>query len=315
MKTIYPFILIILFPISIFTQSIENIKNDNLFVFKWSNDFWYQTDEYYSNGFTFEFYNPVFKYNPFNFILLPNARESNSLEGITLTQDFYTPTELTDTVKQKADRPFAAYLLLGFKRISINKKHDLKLTSEIQFGIVGESAMGEEIQNGIHDLLPTSSFVYGWANQIRDDFCFNYTVGIEKQIWQTDWAEINLLGFAKIGTPFTQFDIGLNSRIGKFDKKYFAGFEHLSNDNWQLFFNADFRSRFILFNATLQGGLFNNNSVYTIDNPKPVVGDFLLGITFVYKTFRIEYAQSYLTPEIPNGKIHKWGTLNIRFGF
>lgn len=300
---------------SVAQDSTKVSESNHIVRFQWSNDFIHQTDQYFSNGFLLEYYNPIFEHNPFNFILFPRAKAKYVLEGISLTQDLFTPIELTDTVKQKADRPFAAYILIGAKRVLFSLKYKLRLTSEIQVGIIGESAMGKEIQNGIHDLLPTSSWVYGWANQIRDDFCINYFAQIEKEIYGKDWYEFNWVVSTKLGSPYTYLDAGTTFRFGKFDQKYLRDFESLSNLGWQSYFFADLRVRLVGYNATLQGGLFNNNSIYTIDNINRVVADLVTGINYSHKNFKIELAQHYMTKAYPEAKIHRWGYLNLRFGF
>lgn len=308
------FVVLIFCFISLKGADSTRVNPSNLFKFQWSNDFMHQTDQYFSNGFLFEYYNSIFKHNPFNFILLPTFKVKSSFDGITLMQDLYTPTELTDTIKQKADRPFAAYVLLGFKRITYSRKYKLKLSSEIQFGIIGESAMGEEIQNGIHDLLPTSSWVYGWANQIRDDFCINYFVEAEKNITSNNWIELNWVASFKLGSPFTYLDGGLSFRIGKFDKNYLRNFEFYSN-SFGLYLFGDIRGKIVGYNATLQGGLFNNSSIYTIDNINHYLLDIVTGIAYSSNSFKIEIAQHYLSKEYEKAKVHRWGYLNIKFGF
>lgn len=299
-----------------FAQSkSSNDSSYSIFKFQFSNDFLHQTDHYYSNGFLFEFYHPIFESNPLNYFLVPTDNSLINYYGLTAKQDFFTPTELSDTILQKSDRPFAAYILIGAKKISYDVSNRFRIVSELELGLIGKSALGEETQNGIHSFLPTSSDVSGWYNQIGNDFLINYSVEFEKSIWAADWININAVASTKVGSPFTHFEGGATIRLGKYDVDYLYEHETMSKMNWQAYLFADIRGRRVIYNATLQGGLFNNNSIHTVDIINKWVGDFTLGFAFIHNKFRVEIGQHYITPEYKGAKIHRWGYLNLQVGF
>lgn len=78
----------------------------------------------------------------------------------------YTPTDRERTDLIADDRPYAAALLfsLGYNA----RQSDHLRTSQIRFGIVGPSALGEQVQNGWHGIIGTGRF-RGWDNQLRDE--------------------------------------------------------------------------------------------------------------------------------------------------
>lgn len=313
-KTFY--ILLIIFSGTLYGQEkTADILPQNIISFKWSNDVIFETDYYYTNGLRFEFYFSFLKSNPVNYILLPSSDNSMKYYGLTLTQDLYTPTEVTDTLRLRADRPYAAYILLGFEKISYDRIKKLRIYSAFELGIIGESAYGKETQNVIHDWLPTTSTLFTWLNQIKDDFAINYTAEIEKGFWDGSWFNINGITSTKLGSPYTYLDAGFAGRLGKYDLNYHPDFAMSSNMDWQGYLFADFRGRFVLYNATLQGGLFNNNSIYTVDAIEHWVGDFSVGISVLYKYVKLDFGIHHITPEFEGGKEHKYGYLNIRAGF
>jgi hypothetical protein len=287
----------------------------NIISFRWSNDVIFETDYYYTNGLRFEFYFPFLESNPVNYILLPSPDNSLKYYGLTLTQDLFTPTEVTDTVLFKADRPYAAYILLGSEKTTYDSDKNLRIYSALELGIIGESAYGKETQNGIHDWLPTTSTYFNWLNQIKDDFAINYTAEIEKGFWEDNWFNVNGIASTKLGSPYTWFDAGFTARAGRYDHAYHPDFAMSSNDEWQAYLFADLRGRFVLFNATLQGGLFNNNSIYTVDAIEHLVGDFSAGITAIYKYVKLDFGIHHVTPEFEGGKLHRYGYFNIAVGF
>jgi hypothetical protein len=309
------YILMLLFSCSMAAQEIKEPLPENIISFKWSNDVIFETDYYYTNGLRFEFYFPFLESNPINYILLPSSDNSLKYYGLTLTQDLFTPTEVTDTLRLRADRPYAAYILIGSEKISFEKRKNLKIYSALELGIIGESAYGKETQGGIHDFLPTTSTIFNWLNQIKDDFAIMYTAEVEKGFWEGSWFNVNGITSARLGSPYTNLDAGLTARAGKYDHSFFQDFAMSSNDEWQGYLFADMRGRFVVYNATLQGGLFNNNSIYTIDDINRWVGDFSIGITAVYKYVKLDFGIHHVTPEFPEGKEHRYGYLSIRAGF
>ena len=120
-------------------EKSNETEQQSSFEFKWSNDFEYQTDYYYTNGFAFEVFTSAAKENPINIILLPLKPTEIELFSFTLVQDIFTPKEKDKVNEQlNGDRPFAAYLLLGFKKVTFNKTDGFRTFSELQIGVLGQ---------------------------------------------------------------------------------------------------------------------------------------------------------------------------------
>lgn len=295
-------------------ESVEKVLKKTFIEFKWSNDFTYETDYYYSNGFSFEVLGPWAKLNPINKILVPNPKRSIRQFGVTLVQDIYTPHERFDVEKQlDGDRPFAAYLLLGFIKKTYDPRKRNKIISELQVGVLGPTALGEETQNGIHDLLPTSSRVNGWENQISNSLAVNYSAEFYKSFYSLSWIEFSGVAKGKLGIPFTHVELGGSLRLGYFDS-YPNGFEMFSKRRWSTCFFAEALGKTVGYNATLQGGVFSS-SVYTLDNINHFVGSYRLGISAVYNLFKLEIATTFNTPEFSEALSHRWTYASIRVGF
>ncbi len=315
--TIKTFILFFSLPLLVLSQNKDGVDETKLFrsfEFKWSNDFEYQTDYYYTNGFAFEIYAPWASVNFINSILLPTKHSGLELNSLTLTQDIFTPKEKFSIKNQlNGDRPFAAYLLLGFKKVTFRRTERIRTYSEIEIGVLGPAAFGEEVQNGIHNYLPTSALVKGWENQISNSLMLNYSTSIEKQFYYNNWFELSGKTLVKLGVPFTSANIGMQTRVGLIDSLP-KDFEFLSSQKWQLFLTLSASGSLIGYNATLQGGLFSE-SVYTLNSINRFVGYATVGLTLIYKKFEVEYVQEFNTPEFPEAVYHSWGYLLIKFEF
>ena len=292
----------------------EKTLEKTIIEFKWSNDFVYETDYYYTNGFAFEVLGPWAKPNPINAILIPSSKHSFTQFGITLIQDIYTPQEGFDVEKQlDGDRPFAAYILIGF----IKKTHDPpkanKVVSELQIGVLGPAALGKETQDAIHDMLPTSERLNGWENQISNSLAINYTCELYKPFFEIGWFELSGAAKGKLGIPFTQVELGGTLRLGCFDS-YPNGFEMFSKRKWNAYLFAEVFGKAVGYNATLQGGLFSS-SIYTLDSINHFVGSYRLGISITYNLFKLEIATTFNAPEFPEALSHRWIYASVRVGF
>jgi len=266
------------------------------------------TDYYYTNGFYIQFVTNKEKRNPVNNLFFSLKNSDVKLYAVTLIQDIYTPkNKFYIPAQLNGDRPFAAYILLGFVKAEFNSFNNIELISELKTGVLGPAAFGEETQNGIHSLLPTSAEVEGWENQINNSFMLNYFVEIKK-FYHISKALI-FSGFAetRLGLPFTNAGIGASVQIGLLNpltKRY----HFTDSDNFQIYFSFTCKGKIIGYNATLQGGLFTK-SAYTLDKINRFIGYADIGGTIIYKSFNFEYIQHFNTPEFPDAFGHSWGSL------
>ena len=85
------------------------------------------------------------------------------------------------------------------------------------------------------------------------------------------------------------------------------------SNKFKLYGVFKFNTKFVVYNATMQGGLFNNESVLTIPekNMTRVVFDGLAGVIVAYKRVSLEYSKTFLTPEFSGGLYHGWGRVAI----
>jgi hypothetical protein len=225
----------------------------------------------------------------------------------------FTPINLNNTNINGSDRPFSSYLLLGSNKISLNVNSRYKLSSAFSIGLIGKPSGGEYFQNTAHDILPTSPRVSGWKNQIRSDFAISYSAEFEKGIIRFPGFELIGSVFSQIGVPHSEVGINSYVRVGRFED-YFANLGLNRKINWQGFFFMGLSGKTVLYNATLEGGLFNDSNQYTQDAIKPFVVDIVSGFAIAHRNFKIEIGQHRLTPEFNGGLSHRWAYLGIQAG-
>ena len=307
-------LLLLLFILLFISNSILCQQKGSYFIFAFSNDFLDGSDQYFTNGFHFEFFDDFLKPLPINFLLFPNFPDDIFLTGITLNQNIYTPAELTNLNIKKHDRPFAGYVFVGLKKIAVNDKHHYSIISEMRIGIIGPSALGQQTQNGIHKLLPTSSFVYGWENQIADDFCINYNLKIDKLMHRYKLLDIIGVFAVEAGNPFTSVSTGSELIWGTIDKfNSCLGFDDVKNIRFE--FSCGFFAKYVFYDATIQGGLFNKKNIHVLDELIPLQAEMTCGFRTVLKNIRLEFKHYYISPEFDKGRCHKWSELNFLLKF
>ena len=293
------------------TAELE-IYTPGLFSFTWANDFLYKTDYYYSNGFEFILDAKFMEKSPFNIILLPQSSNSQVWYGLTLVQDFFTPVDIYADTIQYGDRPYASLLMIGNRKLSQDLSRRLDIYSEIRIGLIGRYSGGQYIQNGIHWILWTSRPAGGWDNQLSMDLCINYLAGIRKEL--LNFKYISFVGSmdARAGIPYTDITPGLEIKLGWFNDPYLN--RGRRNDGWEVYLSGSGYGRFVLYNATIQGGLLNKNSPYTTNINNLVYG-YKTGLTASYKLFRIDIDHHWISPEFVGGMNHQWASLRFSFGF
>lgn len=298
-----------------FTQlSAQNTVNptSHILEVEWANDIFLDTDQYFTNGLELRYYNSFFRKLPSSYILLPDRKGDVNYHSLTLTQHFFTPITASIDVTPN-DRPFASYLLLGHRKISLNSEKQIRKQSELQIGILGRYSGGESIQNGIHEILPASEPVLGWDNQLHANPALNYLMKFEHGLFNTKSFELMSVADIRLGIPYTDVGGGLKMRVGHLNN-YFSDIGISNEKGWQLYFFAEAGAKYVAYNATLEGGLFYDNT-YVMNDIDRFVSQSQLGVVFTMKNFSVEIGQQFISREFKTGISHKWGYVTFQFAF
>ncbi len=235
--------------------------------------------------------------------------------GIGLEHEGYTPTSISNPAILYGDRPFAACFFLKTFSIATDTINRQRFSTAINTGVIGPAAFGAEMQTGIHktlgDIAPK-----GWPNQVHNDAILNYQVDYEHQLISAGHVfSLDADGMARAGTLSDKAAIGITLMGGYFDSP-FSGTK-ATKHNFRIYAYEHPQVNFVGYDATLQGGLFDKSSPYTISeaNVTRVVFENRFGFVVVYQRFYLEYFQSLLSNEFSTGNYHVWGGVQIAFGF
>lgn len=224
-----------------------------------------------------------------------NANQPVEAIGFVLGQNFYTPQVITIAAPQPLDRPWAGVLYGGLTEVITDADQNLSHTFELQIGVLGQGAGAQGTQKFVHnDLGFSANDPLGWHNQLKNEptvellYQHLRRYSIKKEIFDV----VPSVG-ALLGSPQTNVSAGGTVRLGynisglpvgaiagtatrltppkKFEVYLFAGGE----------------ARFVPFNATLDGGLFNDGP--EAPGIKRFVTDLRGGISARYKWLRLTY--------------------------
>jgi hypothetical protein len=88
-----------------------------------------------------------------------------------------------------------------------------------------------------------------------------------------------------------------------------------SQKPWYIYLKNNMAARFIGYDATMQGGLFNKHNTYTIPASaiKRVILNNTLTLHIGIRRLTITGNYTWLSPEFNTGKSHAWGGLQLAY--
>ena len=292
-------------------------KVNRYFSFNYDNDFFSATDRYYTQGVYLELIAPFIKKSPLSRILIPLNKRSQNYYGLTARQDCFTPGSIRYDTLNYLDRPYAATMYLSHFLISIDELKKSTYTTKLDLGIIGPCAVCEEEQKGIHRALVNIQPL-GWENQLSTDYIVNYTLGLEQGLFTSKYFEAMALGDLRAGTIYDDISLGIMIRGGLMAGyfKQLGIIRNATKNKFQLYGFAKAKTRFVGYNAPMQGGLFDRD-IHSL--PAASINRYVLqgtyGIVFAYKRFSAEYTKIIQSPEFTRGRSHGWGHCNLTFCF
>ena len=299
---------IILLLISIRLQAQEsNTADTRAFGFFYANDVAGQTDQYYTNGIRFDLMMPIFANSPFSLRWLDWKSSNAEYHTLNIQYDVFTPDLHRDLF---TDRPFASLMMLGSKHQYVMGGNKIMLTSELKMGIMGQATGAGKLQNGLHKIMPGADSVMGWETQVRNDIVLNYNFSLDKQVHRSDYAEIILGGGIILGSPYTKLESHVLLRMGLMED-YFNRLYANPGSKWRAYIYGDFKTAYVAYNATLQGGPLNPHNPYVLKEITPFVMDLHLGMGISYKGYHFLVGQHLISPEFNGADSYMWGELNF----
>ena len=287
------------------------------------------TDRYYSNGVLLSWRSPSANLPAFvawaDSALDIVTGPGNTRWGFSFGQNIYTPQEKYINPPDPRDRPYAAHL---YGALSLDRTTAKTLTlAELQFGVVGPSALGEEVQNNYHRLIGVRR-LDGWDSQLRDEPTLNLLLerrwrvptgtlgGLETEIIPSAVAAAGNVAIYAGGGATARIGRGLDADWGPTRiRPAVAGsafFQPQRDFGWYAFAGLD--GRFVARDIFLDGNTFRSNTPSV--SKRPVVGEARIGAAVFWGGARFSYTQIVRSEEFYGQKgTQTFGSLSASFRF
>lgn len=293
------------------------------------NDAFTNTDRHYTSGVQLSYLSAVDHLPGWLRVtadLLPGFDEKTKLRaGFQLGHNIYTPDNTEATEFLPDQRPYAGWLYGG---VAVVAETDKGLdTWLLNLGVVGPSAQGEEVQNGVHELIGSPE-AKGWDNQLENQFAGALIYEHRwRNLWQSDGIGLGIdfnphLGFS-VGNIGTYVNAGATLRFGNDvgvdfgpprirpslpGSGYFAPRDAFA---WYAFIGVDGRA--VVYNLLLEGETRRERNEIDI---KPLVADAQAGIVVMFRKIRLGYTYVYRTEEFGGqDQPDQFGSLSLSVKF
>jgi lipid A 3-O-deacylase len=237
--------------------------------------------------------------------------------GIALGQSIFTPEDIEANPAPPDQHPYAGWLYMQIMvAAEENRPDNLRPryldTYELEFGVVGPSALGRQAQRGIHQILNAPA-PQGWDSQLHDEFAFASSFD---RHWRTlrlftDYVPGGFEGVvttsagATLGTLRDEARGGVTLTLGQYlPDGYFGpprvrpslgGVEHIAGGgtpSWSIF--AGLQARAVARDLFLDGNTFRDSAHVDKNN---LVGDVQAGFTLSAGDWRMAYTFVIRTKE------------------
>jgi hypothetical protein len=313
-----------------------------VWVFQVENDFFAQltnTDRHYTNGVRLSRVSPpgdvpgwlgAMAAVPSNFG--PGGAPSSQRWAVSVGHSMFTPDDTDAVALVPDDRPYAAWLYLGFSVHSVYEgaagaaRQDV---FSVEAGIVGPSALGEQVQNTYHDLIGVD-LSNGWDNQLGDEP--GLKLGFFRK-WRSAHADVSADGryeadviphvAVTLGNIATDASIGGLVRLGENLKDDFGPprirpglpgsetFGRTGTLDWYVFAGGELRA--VARDIFLDGNTWKDS--HSVGR-EPFVADLQTGFALLFNRFRLTYTHVFVSPEFKQqSQWDQYGALTLSFNF
>lgn len=282
------------------------------------NDFfvWFEeSDRYYTYGV-----NVAFNYAPVKESFFSKAfpGKVNFIRGYGIQLMAFTPgNDENNGDPTTFDRPFAGWLF-GSTSFAYFFERSIFRT-RLELGVLGPAAHAGELQNWLHEKITGDPRVEGWSNQFDNQLGINLEINYAVELKRGRGYNLIFDPEVSLGSIFTYMMPRATLRLGWFDGGLMSGYQdiHLINtsDRNQLFLDVSAGAKLVGYDATIQGGLFNDQEELDKDDINRGISVLSAGLTFVGQHFAARMAYFRTRGEIEAQEKHRYGSIGLFYRF
>ena len=145
-----------------------------------------------------------------------DANSSDQYVSWSLSHELHTPEDISLTVPDPADQPYAGLINLDSSLYSVNERwaHAWNL----RLGMVGPISQADHVQIGFHDLIGAER-PEGWDSQIQNELVLNVMYGASYRLYERRYdsglgVRLSPVINAELGTYTTTIGAGMMAEVG-----------------------------------------------------------------------------------------------------
>jgi lipid A 3-O-deacylase len=284
------------------------------------------SDQYYTSGLRVGWTSGADAIDPIAALGRNIWGEGTTRLSVDITQSLFTPRDTQIDPPNPDDRPYAANLLASFGLI-----HDTYTTRDLislSLGVTGPSALGEEVQNGFHNIIGDTPN-RGWHYQLGDQPDAQI---LAQRIWRLPIADLGPIETdllpsvtGALGDVRDYLQLGSVFRVGQGLASDFGtpriepgtngsdAFTNVTPLAWYAFAGVDGQA--VGYDVTLDGSTFRDNTPSV--HRRWDVGEIVAGAAVMWHGLRFSYTQTWQTQEFDGAKagLFNFGSLAVSAKF
>ncbi|TWJ02511.1 hypothetical protein JN11_01484 [Mucilaginibacter frigoritolerans] len=279
------------------------------------------SDRYYTDGI-FIYYRHALKVKGKD-----TATLANKVLGFETGQKIFNPQSGYVPGPQYIDRPFAGYTYIG-STLNFLYKNESNIKVSAQLGVVGPASGAEQVQTWVHK---TFGFYTpgGWQYQIQNNFELNLSAAYNKLLARASWVDVSFTSYLNLGNGFSGAGLGPLIRLGNFNQLFNSvstqstatknnSIKKLHKNELYLYYQP--LINYVAYDATIQGGLFDNhsdpNSQEITKDKEPFIFSNQIGLAFTANRFTFDIAAIFHTLDDKEMvQSHQWGSVTGMYRF
>lgn len=288
------------------------VLRESFIQYRYANDALMGTDRDFTQGIHLGLFSPCLEASPLMLALPGLPLEQDSIYGLFLRWDGFTPEEIEAREVVPDERPFSTFLHLSHLRISADRAGDWRLETELKTGFIGPSAGGKQTQESIHRVTDATR-PRGWRHQIKHDVVLDWQAQVQYRLWEPGEV-FQFCGLAELslGTLYSHLALGPLIRLG-----WSPGLKIPVKEQSYFYLEGTTEIRAKAYDATLQGGLFHRTSPHKFNNSEIERLTWRSRVTLVaiFGNFEIRAGVEATSREYDTGEAHAWTRFEFLYAF
>ena len=308
----------LLFFLSSFSLSAQTENYKNTIGFKSENDSYLASgsDRYYTNGLFFNFRHALDQKDI-------TGKVEKKIWEAEIGQYIYNAQSGSVPDIIYVDRPFAGYLFAAAK-LSWYKKDEQIMTAGLNAGTIGPNSLARDAQELLHRVVGFYE-INGWQYQVKNEIGINALFEYKRLLLRpSKSADFSLATQVIAGTTHTRASAGVLFRAGSVNKltQSASTASRISNiagstlPNKEFFFFTQPTINVIVYDATIQGGLFRDDKGAVTYTPNRLVYAQEVGVLYAQKRWTASFSAIFKTKELKSQvRSQQYGSASLSYSF